>query len=216
MEKLSAVPTPAAESFLRSLTGRDFDGVEGSFAPAAQARLLLPRRTEELAGRSDIRGRLEGWFGSATEFQVAGTDNDGIGPRERLSWRFRLVRDGRSWEVIEQVAFVDVGPGGIQRMDLLCSGFHPDTPENTGAPDAGDGRPVQVFDAGSMGCGDGLAQEFRRQISSIAIGSSLVTVARDPAAREDLPPLARMLGHSVTSVEDRDDGAVTVTVERRR
>ncbi|MBJ7598387.1 sulfurtransferase TusA family protein [Candidatus Nephthysia bennettiae] len=216
MEQVSAVPTSAAESFLRSLTRRDFAGLESSFAPASKARLLLPRRTEELAGRSEIRGRLEGWFGSASEFQVAGTGRDGIGPRERLSWRFRLVRDGRSWEVIEQVAFVDAGPDGIRRMDLLCSGFHPETPKTMEAPDTADGRTPQVFDAGSMGCGDGLAQEFRRQISSIAIGCSLVTVVRDPAAREELPPLARMLGHSVTSVEDRDDGTVTVTVVRRR
>jgi TusA-related sulfurtransferase len=216
MEHVSAAPTSAAESFLRSLAGRDFDGLEGCLAPAAQARLLLPRRTEELVGRSEIRGRLEGWFGTASEFQVSTTGRERIGPRERLSWRFRLVRDGRSWEVIEQVAFVDEGPDGIGRMDMLCSGFHPDTPETREAPDNADGRPVQVFDAGSMGCGDGLAQEFRRRITSIAIGCSLLTVVRDPAAREDLPPLARMLGHSVTAVEDRDDGAVTVTVERRR
>ena len=206
----------AAASFLKSLAGRDFEGLEGYLTPTAQARLLLPRRTEELAGGSEIRRRLEGWFGSASEFKVIACHRDGIGPRERLSWRFRLVRDGRSWEIIEQVAFVDVGPDGIRRLDLLCSGFHPDTPEAAESPDAPDGRAVQVFDAGSMGCADGLAQEFRRQISSVAIGCSLVTVVRDPAAREDLPPLARMLGHSVTSVEDRDDGAVSVTVERRR
>jgi TusA-related sulfurtransferase len=216
MEHVSTAPGSAAEGFLRSLAGRDFEGLEACFAPAAQARLLLPRGAEELAGGREIRGRLEGWFGSASEFQLTAGHRVGTGPRERLSWRCRLVRDGRSWEVIEQVAFVDVGPDGIRRMDLLCSGFHPDTPETAEPPDATDGRPGQVFDAGNMGCGDGLAQEFRRRISSVAIGCSLVTVVRDPAAKEDLPPLARMLGHSVISVEDRDDGAVSVTVERRK
>jgi TusA-related sulfurtransferase len=218
----SELAASAAESFLRSLAGRDFEGLEGCLAPTAQARLLLPKRTEELAGSAEITSRLEGWFGSASEFHVIACQRDGIGPRERLSWRFRLVRDGRSWEIIEQVAFVDVGPDGIRRMDLLCSGFHPDAPETAESPDTANtantanGRVAHMFDAGSMGCADGLAQEFRRQISSIAVGCSLVTVVRDPAAREDLPPLARMLGHTVTSVEDRDDGAVSVTVERRR
>ncbi len=44
-----------------------------------------------------------------------------------MQWRFRLSRDGRSSEVIEQVAFVDAGPEGIHRLDLLCSGFLPAT-----------------------------------------------------------------------------------------
>jgi hypothetical protein len=36
-----------------------------------------------------------------------------------------MSRDGKPLEVIEQVAFVDVGPDGIAEMDLLCSGFLP-------------------------------------------------------------------------------------------
>jgi hypothetical protein len=48
---------------------------------------------------------------------------------EELAGRDQIARrlDGRSRELIEQVAFVDPGPEGIQRMDLLCSGFLPDT-----------------------------------------------------------------------------------------
>jgi len=41
-------------------------------------------------------------------------------------------------------------------------------------------------------------------------------VARDPAAREDLPSLARLLGNRVVSVETQDDGRLEMTVERRR
>jgi TusA-related sulfurtransferase len=193
----------SAEGFLEALSVRDFDQLAACLAPAARARMLLPRGAEELAGRDQIARRLDGWFGSATEFQVLSTAHDEIGARRRLSWRLRLVRDGRSWELIEQVAFVDPGPDGIRQIDLLCSGFLPETT-------------VSLFDAGGMGCADGLAPEFRRRISSIAIGSSLVTLVRDPAAREDLPPLARMLGHSVTSVESQDDGSFRITVERRR
>jgi TusA-related sulfurtransferase len=193
----------AAESFLEALSVRDFHQLAACLAPAARARMLLPRGAEELVGRDQITRRLDGWFGSATEFQVLSTAHDEVGARRRLIWRLRLVRDGRSWELIEQVAFVDPGPDGIRQIDLLCSGFLPE-------------KTVSLFDAGAMGCADGLAPEFRRRISSIAIGSSLVTLVRDPAAREDLPPLARMLGHSVTSVESQDDGSFRITVERRR
>jgi tRNA 2-thiouridine synthesizing protein A/cysteine desulfurase len=206
--RLPADQAPAVvDSFLEALTSRDFERLAICLAPAAQARLLLPRGAEDLAGRQQISGRLEKWFGSATEFQVVTCGHDEIGARQRASWRFRLVRDGQSWELIEQTAFIDLGPDGIQRIDLLCSGFIREAkPE---------GAQV-IFDAGDMGCADGLAQEFRRQIASVAVGGSLVAIVRDPAAREDIPPLARLLGHSVTSVEAQDEGALKITVERRK
>jgi TusA-related sulfurtransferase len=71
------------------------------------------------------------------------------------------------------------------------------------------------FDAGTLSCADGLAQEFRRQILAIPQGDVLVVTARDPAAREDLPPLARMMGHAVRSIET-SDGRLLMTVERGR
>lgn len=71
------------------------------------------------------------------------------------------------------------------------------------------------FDAGNMGCASGLAEEFRRRLEAIPLGDRLEVVARDPAAREDLPSLARMLGHQVSSVETRGAEGVVITVERR-
>ena len=58
-----------------------------------------------------------------------------------------------------------------------------------------------------MGCADGLAQEFRRRIANVPLGGSLEVVVSDPAAKEDLPSLARLLGQRVTSTEAHDDGA---------
>jgi TusA-related sulfurtransferase len=43
-----------------------------------------------------------------------------------------------------------------------------------------------------------------------------VTVVRDPAAKEDLPPLARMLGHVVRSMDAAEDGTVRFVVERAK
>jgi TusA-related sulfurtransferase len=198
----------SVDGFLGALAARDFDRLAACLAPSAQARLLLPRRVEEIDGRDQIRGRLEGWFGSASEFSVVACGRDEIGDRQRASWRFRLIRDGQSWEQIEQTAYMNLGADGIERIDLLCSGFMLDAePE---------GAQVHVFDAGDMGCADGLAQEFRKQIASVAIGGSVVVIVRDPAAIEDIPPLARMLGHSVTSVEAQGEGTFKITVERQK
>ena len=74
----------------------------------------------------------------------------------------------------------------------------------------------RVFDAGSMGCADGLAQEFRTRLADINVGDSIAVIVSDPAAKEDLPSLARLLGHSVRSVETKDDNRLVITVEKRK
>jgi TusA-related sulfurtransferase len=101
---------------------------------------------------------------------------------------------------------------GAQRLrgsfDLLCSGFHSlRQPAESG---------VHEFDAGTLGCAEGIAGEFRKQIGAIPVGDVLIVTARDPAAREDLPPLARMMGHTVRSVETPGDGRLLMRVERGR
>ena len=75
---------------------------------------------------------------------------------------------------------------------------------------------VHQFDAGDLGCADGLATEFRRHMQAIPVGDVLVVSTSDAAAKEDLPPLARMMGHTVRSIEAPGDGRLLVTVERGR
>jgi TusA-related sulfurtransferase len=75
---------------------------------------------------------------------------------------------------------------------------------------------VHRYDAGNLGCADGLAGEFRRRMQQIPIGEVLEVTTRDPAAKEDLPPLARMMGHVVRSIEAPGDGRLRVSVERGR
>lgn len=75
---------------------------------------------------------------------------------------------------------------------------------------------IHGFDAGMMGCAEGLSQEWKRQLADIPVGDVLVTTARDPVAKDDLPALARLLGHEVLSVERDGSGAIVVTVRRRK
>ena len=203
----ATVERTSARKFLELLAARDFDRLAASLASDAHARFLLPHGLEEYDGRDAIVARIRSWFGSASVFDLAASTEDKVGMRHRISWRFNVVRDG-SRQVIEQVVYLDMGPHGIERIDLLCSGF-------LAEPDVAAG-PTQVFDAGDMGCADGLAQEFRRQIAKVSIGESLEVVVSDPAAKEDLPSLARLLGQRITSTEAHDDGRLTITVERRK
>jgi hypothetical protein len=114
----------APDVFLSALAARDFGRFAECLAPAAHARMLLPRGPEVRSGREEIARRFEGWFSQTSDFEVLDSHRVQVGPRNRLSWRFRLSRDGVSHEVIEQVAFVNAGPDGISEIDLLCSGFH--------------------------------------------------------------------------------------------
>jgi TusA-related sulfurtransferase len=104
---------------------------------------------------------------------------------------------------------LDVGEDArIGAIDLLCSGFR------SIAVSGPDGE--HHFDAGDLGCADGLAGEFRRRMQQIPVGHVLVVSTRDAAAMEDLPPLARMMGHVVRSIEAPGDGGLLVSVERGR
>lgn len=133
------------------------------------------------------------WTGAAAATEVC------------LSWRVRWTDDADGTVyVFEQHAYADAGDA-IERMDLLCSG---DIPE----PQPPAGRRHR-FDAGDMGCADGLPQAFRRRIRALPAGDLLEVVASDPAAAEDLPSLARMLGHTVVSVGTLDDGRSLICVE---
>ena len=203
----ATVERTSARKFLELLAARDFDRLAASLASDAHARFLLPHGLEEYDGGEAIVARIRSWFGSATVFDLTSSTEDEVGMRHRISWRFSLVRDG-SRQVVEQLVYLDLGHQGIERIDLLCSGFQAET-----SVDAG---PTQIFDAGDMGCADGLAQEFRRQIAKVSIGGSLEVVVSDPAAKGDLPSLARLLGQRITSTEAHDDGRVTITVERQK
>jgi hypothetical protein len=120
--------TIATRSFLDHLTARNFDEVAGTLAPDAVARFLLPRGPDQTAGAEAIARRLEGWFGAAESFTVLATSDEQVGRRRLMHWKFRVCRDGETVEVIEQVAFADVGPRGISRLDIVCSGFLPEAP----------------------------------------------------------------------------------------
>jgi TusA-related sulfurtransferase len=73
----------------------------------------------------------------------------------------------------------------------------------------------RVCDLGAMTC-QHLPMEFRRHIQSVQVGDVIEFLVRDPSAKEDLPPLARMMGHRILAEDSRDDGSLSVVVERAR
>jgi tRNA 2-thiouridine synthesizing protein A len=63
-------------------------------------------------------------------------------------------------------------------------------------PNIDDATPLAGWDAGDLGCGE-LVLELRTRLEPLAPGSMFRLLARDPAAREDLPAWCRMTGHTL-------------------
>jgi TusA-related sulfurtransferase len=197
-----------ADQLLRAITARDFDAIAEVVSPAARFRFLIPPGPDEVTGGAEVAARFRRWFGDADAFEIVAASVEELVDRVSVRYRFRL-REEVEWKEGEQQVYVDVDDEGrIAAMDLMCSGFR------SSASDASNG--THVFDAGSLGCADGLAGEFRRRMSAIPVGDLLVVVTDDPSAKEDLPPLARMMGHKVRSVESPVNGRLLMTVERGR
>jgi TusA-related sulfurtransferase len=73
-----------------------------------------------------------------------------------------------------------------------------------------------IYDAGETGCGEGLHMEFRRRLQTLEVGELIEVLLRDPSAKEDLPPLVRMMGQRIRAAEELDDGSLKLVVERAR
>jgi TusA-related sulfurtransferase len=194
-------------AFLDALASREYTAARSLVAEDVRFRILAPPGLMTEADAEGTIGRFSGWFGGADQFQVEGSSSDEVEGRAAITYRFRL-HDADGWQLVEQHLMLDVEDGRITAIDLLCSGFRSIA---TCEPDA-----VHRFEAGDLGCADGLAGAFRSHMRQIPVGHVLVVSTSDPAAKEDLPPLARMMGHVVRSIEAPGDGRLLVSVERGR
>jgi len=195
-------------AFLDAVTTRGFTAARTLLADDVRFRMLVPSGLITESDAEATIGRFMGWFGEAGSFEVEASSAGEVEGRAAITYRFRL-RDAHGWQMIEQHLMLDVDADGrVEAIDLLCSGFR--------SIAVCDPSRVHRFDAGDLGCADGLAGEFRRRMQRIPVGHVLVVSTQDPAAKEDLPPLARMMGHVVRSIEAPGDGRLLVSVERGR
>lgn len=204
----AAGPRDVAAAFLNALAARDFTAAQSLLAQDIQFRMLVPGRLMTDQGANATIHRFASWFEEADQFQVEASSAQEVGGRAVVTYRFRL-HDARGWQLLEQHLMLDVGTDGrVEAIDLLCSGFRPSAVDEPGH--------VHPYDAGDLGCADGLARDFREQIQHIPIGDVLLVSTRDPAAKEDLPSMARLMGHVVHSIKAPGDGRLLVSVERGR
>ena len=191
---------------LESLLRKDFESLKGVLAPGVRFRALAPGESVDVDSADEAVGVLRKWFADKDELVLVLSEAEPLVDRIQLRYRLRLRRNGEPF-LVEHRLCGDVEGGRCVSVDLLCSGFRPCGP----APGAGT---VHRFETGGLGCGTGLPREFRARLGQIPVGHQLEVVTRDPAAREDLPSLARMLGHRVVATDSGPDGEITIRVER--
>lgn len=198
----------AATTLLAAITSRDMAATAAALHREVRVRALLPGQVELIDGSPEVAARLEAWFGGAEPFEVVSKEVRPVGDKVAIAYRFRLTRPGADAPTeIEQTWMCAGTNGTIETADVLCSGFRPLVRSTATTHD---------YDAGSLGCADGLTAAFKERLTGVGVGDLLRVTTIDPSAKEDLPALARLMGHTVRSVEAHTDGALTITVERGR
>jgi TusA-related sulfurtransferase len=197
------------EYFIASLAERDSEKLISCLDRDVRFRALVPSGFKSCKGSAEAVTTLQSWFKEAEQIELLQKAVDSVSQRLHVSYRFRESYADGETEIIEQHAFCDVKNALIESIDIVCSGHLPERKSEKVSS-----AKTYRFDAGDLGCGSGLPQEFRSQINSIPIGQILEVVTKDPSAKEDLPSLARLLGHEVISVKMSSEGKIVLTVRR--
>jgi hypothetical protein len=123
-----STPTVAGQ-LLDAIVTRDEDQLRRLFSPDVWFRVLIVRRTVETHDAETAIATFRSWFGGAVQLQVLHTATYPIGGREHLSYRLRLRPDWAPevWHVIEQSGYARIHEGRVRRLDLVCTGFVPES-----------------------------------------------------------------------------------------
>jgi hypothetical protein len=114
-------------TFVAALAERDFDRLAGVFAMDTRMRALIRPGPVEVSGAESAAARFATWFGDAEGFELVESSSYEVGDRLHVSYRLRVKRPGDSWKVIEQHLFCAVVGARIAALDLVCSGFRPES-----------------------------------------------------------------------------------------
>jgi len=65
-----------------------------------------------------------------------------------------------------------------------------------------DNSTIREFSIGDRACGDGVSRDLRTWWAACPPGTSTVVTMSDPSTKSDVPPLARLLGHTVEDITE--------------
>jgi len=199
---------PAVGILVDAVLLKDFVRLATALDPSVRFRALAPGETLDVGSAAEVVGAFRKWFADKDDLELVDSDFEEIVDRAQFHYRLHLSKAGVPY-VVEQRLCGDLEAGRFVTLDLLCTGFRP-----LGVAAAVGS--VHRFDAGDLGCGTGLPREFRTRLGQIPVGHQLEVITSDAAAREDLPSLARMLGHRLVAVDATPQGKISIRVERMK
>jgi len=203
-----ATTTSAAQAFVDALVRLDFEGLEATLEPKVEFRALVPGELVNVSTAPEVVQCFRRWLGDKTGLELLHHKSEMLMDRLLMEYRLRLHKKGQPY-LAEQRLFCIIENEKFAVIDLICSGLLPEGVVET-APS------VHQFDAGDLGCSSGLLREFRARIGQIPVGHILEVVTKDPSAKEDLPSMARLLGHKVLSIGPGTEGRILIRVERTK
>ena len=114
-----------ADRFVNALARQAWTELSTCFHETVNFSALIPPGLRTATGRAGATTYLKQWFGDADQLVLVSSNIDTVEDRVHISYRFRAHED--RWYVVEQHLFCTVSDGQIDRMDLVCSGFRPDS-----------------------------------------------------------------------------------------
>ena len=127
-------------ALVAALAERDFGRLAETLAPDVRMRALIPPGPIELTGAEAAVAKFSTWFGGAEELELVRSGSDEVSDRVHVFYRLRVKRPGDPWKIVEQHCFCALARGRITALDLLCTGFRPDTAGALPAPLGGSSR----------------------------------------------------------------------------
>jgi hypothetical protein len=125
---MAVVPTAVdvARELIDALAAQDFERVERCFATDVDFHAVVPGTGSfrERAGAVETANQLRLWLGDADPLELLEHSVEPVVDKLRLSYRLAAFEDER-WHIVEQQAYAVVGERGIEKLDLVCSGFRP-------------------------------------------------------------------------------------------
>lgn len=121
--------TDLGATFVTALVDGDASRLAGTLAQDVQMRALIPPGTIDVFGAEAVAGKFLAWFASAEQLELIRSHSEPVADRLHVSYRLHVKRPADPWKIVEQHLLCAHNGVRITALDLVCTGFRPDTPE---------------------------------------------------------------------------------------
>ena len=114
--------------FVAALTHLAWAELAECLDDAVQFRALVPGGLRTAGDRQSAADYFRKGFGGADQLMLLSSVVQPMHDRLHLAYRLRAHKD--QWYIVEQQAYCMVQAGCIKQIDVLCSGFRPESESN--------------------------------------------------------------------------------------